>query len=349
MVDKDVSTTFRVAGVLATFLIVAIHYNSMYHIDVTEYGSLNFNIQQFITNALGRVSVPFFALSSGFFYYIGIQRYNQVSILAKKRIKSLLIPYTIGALLILTGDIVFAVYRGEAVSTVIMPVSRIFLHPESVQYWFLRDLIVLGILLAPLQKYLMHISTFIAAISAVLWGLEYQPFPIVGGWYLMNIEVFFFFYLGTALAKRQPLLIAGVKLLSDKNTLFFTVVIFLSIVFLRIYQHPTFGVWYGISGGGSLALLLYKAGIIIGLIILLATSYHLRNSRILIYLAQFSFFIFLFHLKPLSYFILKAYSFIDDQFLFYFTTPTAILVTIISAYLLKTYLPRFADVLLGGR
>ena len=66
--EKKISSGLMVANLIATILIIAIHYTSKGHlIQLTEIGGWNYLFQEFITNGIARIAVPFFALFFGYF------------------------------------------------------------------------------------------------------------------------------------------------------------------------------------------------------------------------------------------------------------------------------------------
>jgi len=64
---KELYSTFMVVNFVATILIISIHYQSNQMINSNEYFKWNYLIQEIIINGFARVSVPSFALISGFF------------------------------------------------------------------------------------------------------------------------------------------------------------------------------------------------------------------------------------------------------------------------------------------
>src|SRR5690554_2320395 len=102
--DHRTSDTFRVANLIAIFLVVAIHYNSKHYIDVSSGLGFNYYFQEWLTNSIARVSVPFFAFVAGFFYYLKFRTVRDYLPQLQKRFLSLIVPYFIAVLMILVHD-----------------------------------------------------------------------------------------------------------------------------------------------------------------------------------------------------------------------------------------------------
>jgi surface polysaccharide O-acyltransferase-like enzyme len=89
------SEAFKIANLIAIFLIVAIHYNSKHYIDTNSALSLNYYVQEWFTNSIARIAVPFFGFAAGFFYFLNFKRISEYWLQLSKRGWSLLVPYTI--------------------------------------------------------------------------------------------------------------------------------------------------------------------------------------------------------------------------------------------------------------
>ncbi len=87
-ISKQISKAFQIGNLIATILVVAIHCNSMKEINSLD---CNYYFQQFLTNGIARVAVPFFAFASGFFL-LAKMRESYVGVI-KSRINSIILPY----------------------------------------------------------------------------------------------------------------------------------------------------------------------------------------------------------------------------------------------------------------
>ena len=108
----------------------------------------NYLSQQFLTNGVARVAVPFFAMISGFFLFSRVQKSNDYLNTLKKRMTTLLLPYLIGALFVfLSSAILDSILWPEKSPSLDLykAIKLIRAHPVAFQFWFLRDLIILTI------------------------------------------------------------------------------------------------------------------------------------------------------------------------------------------------------------
>lgn len=124
--------------------------------------------------------------------------------------------------------------------------------------------------------------------------------------------------------------------------------IWIILILLRIYIDPSLDVWY-IENFTIVSIILYKLGIIMGLISLFQISSLFYQNNYLIYLSGLTFFVYLYHHVPLSYFTIIVSRFIDKEYLFYITFPTATVVIFLSAHLLAKHLSFLYMLLTGGR
>lgn len=347
-ISKELSKCFQLASIVATILVVSIHYQSKYYIQ--GHDSWNFLIQEFLTNGIARVAVPFFALSSGFFFYL---KYNDLSSYKKnlrKRISSILVPYIICSfVMFITQYFYLTVLKGSSYPLNIETfLHKIFIVPVSVQLWFLRDLMFL-FLFSPVIFFLINKCSLIGLILVgILWFADVQLMPMLGGKYLISIETLFFFYLGGFLVLNKEYFDDTLKNATDAVKLF-ALIFFLFLVSIRVFLDPTFLLSYSSYDYQISSLVLYKLYILIGVGVLLCISYG-KSFKGLSFIASFTFFVFLYHLIPLSYVVTKLGHFLlPDAYVFYFNFPFAIILTFFSAYFLNKFLPKLYSVLAGGR
>ncbi|WP_417521360.1 acyltransferase family protein [Marinobacter sp.] len=347
--DHRTSDTFRVANLIAIFLVVAIHYNSKHYIDLSSGLGFNYYFQEWLTNSVARVSVPFFAFVAGFFYYLKFRTVRDYLPQLQKRFWSLIVPYFIAVLVILVHDNALAVLKNQGHQLAPAELGYYLLHPDSVQFWFLRDLIFIVIFICPILHLVMNkLPALVLAPLFIAWFIEFQFFPKLADWYLINVEILFFFSVGCFLAKNTDKL----KSILSWCESFSMAIIFLFLVLSvgRVLWAPKFAVWYGVHGGGIGPLILYKLVILVGLLALYVSSLPLKNSRVLIWLSTFSFFIFLYHIKPVSTISINLASFfLKDPYIFYLSFPYALGMSIFFGYTLKAALPRIYSYVSGGR
>lgn len=319
---------------------------------IFEFTGVNFWLQEFLTNAIARVAVPFFALSSGIFFflrYVGLSSYFRN---IKKRISTLLIPYLIATSVIFIFYYVhFVFYKGNLYEiTVQALLSDIFLRPISVQFWFLRDLMTL-IVFSPFIYWLVtKTSNIYIILLAACWVADFTIFPLVYLRPLIATETLFFFSLGcffvTQASKRWEKFFAEAI---GQITIIQISILFIMII-VRIYIDPEISVGFGESRYNSLwSLLLQKTIILFGIYILIVTSFQISNPKIL-HLSNFTFFVYLYHLLPLSLVVGKiGYSILDERYAFYINFPLATFMSFNLAYLLNKYLTTCYRILTGSR
>jgi len=348
-ISQRTSNGFQVANLIATILIVAIHYNSKHHIRLEEVNHWNYLFQEFFTNGIARAAVPFFAFSAGLFYfksYSGVESYIRN---LKKRFWTLVIPYVSSGIIIVLGDmLITAGIRGAVYDYSLFDIIyNVVLHPLAVQFWFLRDLIILS-LLAPVVFYLLKgTKGFIILLLLPLWIFEKQLLPKVYGLHLINIETLFFFSLGC-------LILNGKKSWEDlfnlkkQRVLYLLAALLFAILVFRVNFYPTYLHPYT-PGFNLVAVLCQKASILIGSYILICASIQWENKKAML-ISSFTFFVFLYHGVPLVRFVLKLGNLlVPDQYLFYLTFPVATLASFGLAMLVNRRLPSLYNFLTGNR
>ncbi|MFW0778335.1 MAG: acyltransferase family protein [Rickettsiales bacterium] len=347
--SRQTSETFRAANLIAIALVVAIHYNSKHYIDVASGLGLNYYIQEWLTNSVARVAVPFFAFAAGFFYFLHFKNLDDYWLQLKKRIWSLFIPYGIAVSVVFLHDTSLTFLKGQPLDLSLVGLISLFFHPDSVQFWFLRDLILLVLILCPLIHVLMNrLPILTLSLLFLAWANEFQFFPRFFGWYLINVEVLFFFTVGCFFAQHPDKLERLLEACLRHWTLL--LFIFLIMTVARVVWAPQFTVWYGVHGGGLGTLWLYKLTILAGLPALYIVARPIRNNRLVVWLSAFSFFIFLYHIKPVSTVSFNLSSIaLSDSFLFYFTFPLAIILSVLAGWGLRVYFPKLYSFVSGGR
>lgn len=202
------------------------------------------------------------------------------------------------------------------------------------------------IIISPLLiKSHIIINRFVLVTIFGLWLADIQIFPIIGGWYLISIDTLFFFCLGGLL--RSGTFMSNIINLNN-STKFYIFVFWIFLLLIRVWIDPLFDIWYA-SSFTYMSLILHKISILIGIISLIQISSLFEKNKTLIYLSGFTFFVYLFHLVPLSYFKIITKKFDGDEFSFYFNFPTAVLLVFIIAYVMSKYFPRSYSLITGGR
>jgi len=338
-----------IANLMAMLLVVTIHYNSKGSIDTSFGYDLNYIIQESLTNGFARSAVPIFALLSGFFLISKISSFNEYRLTLINKFHTLFVPYLMASLIIFFCVFIIKSLLGEANIQQIDLYSffyNVLAHPPVVQFWFLRDLMILVVISPILFNANNLILYSIGLLLFMLWAVDVQPFPIVAGWYLLNIETLFFFWLGGAVFRSAMNISA---LIFCKNTTKFIVLAFWAgLVMLRVHIDPDLDVWY-VNNFTIESIILYKLGIIVGLINIFQLSSIIRNNRFLIHASGLTFFVFLFHLAPLSYFKYFTSIIIEKPYSLYFDFPLGVLLVFGIAHITSRYFANFFTLVNGGR
>lgn len=302
---------------------------------------------------LAQIAVPLFFLISGFLFFIKVDKFTFDVYLTKikKRIHSLLIPYMFwNAIFILCyflGQLFLKDYllgqRKPFLDYSIQEWILSFWNFDGIKYdlpingpmWFIRDLIVV-VILSPLiysvLKYLRHYSIIFLGF---FWFLNIW-FHIPG----FSITALFFFSTGAYLGLYKKNLIAITRPLM--KPCFISYIIFVSINFIfRDYEWISY---------------IKKINILIGIILAISLSaYYIQTKGIEINkkLSSSTFFIFAFHIIPITIFsrILRSISHSDWELtLSYFMCAIITTAVSLSAYIiLNRYLPRITSYITGGR
>jgi hypothetical protein len=351
MITEKTSRTIMVANLIAMIMIIAIHNHTRGH--ALSSGSVwgwNYLTQEFLTNGLARTAVPYFALISGFFLFSQFSGPGSYRRLLNSKFHSWLVPYISAATLIFVSVALAKSLKGNySLWNINSLFNGIFITPLSVQFWFLRDLWMLAVispLLFPKNRFLQRA---LGLCLFFLWLLEIQILPRVGGWYIINMETLFFFYLGGQLSCRSAVLNSIVD--SNKIYIGLTFLFLVVILITRISITPKIDLWYNHSEDYSiLSLILYKATIVIGIICLIQISSIFHRSSRMIYLSGLTFFAFLFHHVPLSSVIAKITELIvAKEYGFYLSFPMATATVFVTAYLVAAYVPKLYGIVCGSR
>ncbi len=346
-ISERASQTLMIASVLATALVISIHYNSRSGADVH---SMNYLFQEFLTNGVARAAVPYFALVAGFFFARSSLR-RSVPVLLREKARTLLLPYVLAAALIFVGLAVLAYRHHDA--AFFQPrhvLSALTASPGSVQFWYLRDLLVLMVIAPLLGARSARVTPWrvgLVAVLGALWWLDLQFMPVVAGWYLINVETLFFFAAGCLLSARSGWLERVVN--ASGRTTALVLVAWLAVVAARVWLEPTTDVWY-VRHYSLPALLLYKLAIGLGVVSLIQLSARLRAQRWLISLSGLTFFVFLFHCEPLRTLLRALLSPLHlGAALFYVSFPLALVIAFGVGALLASGWPWLYGVLTGSR
>lgn len=347
-INKQLSNSLMIANLVATILVIAIHYR--FKVPTLSNIQINFNylLQEFFTNGIAKIAVPFFAMISGFFLVEKLGGRDAYLKVLQNKVKTLLLPYVAASTIIfICLETLKTISKNQHHDSFdfLNIIYSIFIHPLSIQFWFLRDLILLVIISPLLIKARPIIVRTLLTISFVLWLIDIQIFPKIGGWYLISIDTFFFFCLGGFL--RNHSFIDKILKLNHLTKLCIFA-FWLILVSIRVWVDPLFDIWYA-SRFTYTSLILHKLSILIGIISLIQISALFEKNKTLIYLSGFTFFAYLFHLVPLSYFKIITKKILSTEYSFYLNFPTAIVLVFIIALLISKYFPASYSLITGGR
>lgn len=347
-ISKELSNTLLLANFYCTILVVSIHYNSLYHYDRPEPTDIFYLIQTYINISLTRIAVPFFALTSGFFLFLNFQpTFENYTILVKRRLRTLLVPYLTVAIIVFIFNRMLNYSKAIPFDFSGTSILNSIITPETIQLWYIRDLLFL-VAASPIIFFLCRKAAhiYISTITT-MWVFDYQPFPMFGDWHLITIEALYFFSLGCVISLKTNFF-AELFCKTNLENIYKLCVIYLFLTFFRVY--------FAFSSAGEnegwqyiCGTLAHKSSIIIGiiLVIIASKSYQLK---FLLQLAGLTFFVYLYHLLPLSKFILLFWNnFISEKHLFYVTTPSALIISFALAWFLKSKIAVVYRFLTGGR
>lgn len=303
---------------------------------------------------LARVAVPLFFLFSGFLFFNRLDRFTLSVYTEKlrKRIRTLLIPYLFWNLMTVLYYLLSRFLGGEtqfgAGFTVVdwlelfwdNPASRtipgegIASYPICIQFWYIRDLMVV-VLLSPVIYWLVRKLRFcFVAILAVLW--------VVDCWWLvtgLNITALFFFSLGSYCSIYKKNFVELVR----THTLLLGVSYLVMIIPMFVVEEPN---W---NPSRRIALLLGMAFVISVVARFVAAGKWKVNK----FLSDSSFFIFAYHtlaLMVVAY--VTGFSFGTDVLCtmqYIFESVVVVLAGLFVYWLLRRWLPQFTAVITGGR
>lgn len=335
------SNKLRVISFISIVAVVYWH-SYMNPLPLSQFSTFYF-IQNSITSGLVRFCVPLFFTISGYLFFIKPFNYlNQLT----KRIKSLLVPYLLwailGALFIYSLLLIPAIGNRMNLKwqiTWVDVLNHITLSPIQYQFWFLRDLMVLT-LISPAIYWLAKKSGFIFLIPlALLWFLTNEAS------FIIRSESLLFFSIGSMLAiKKSP--VESYRL----SSVFILISALIWILTSLIYGY-TISVQNTISPWSiSIFLIFFKT---IGIITIWFGYDHIQTSLsnwLSPLLLESTFFIFCFHEPLLTIFEKVAFLLPSGLIFFYFFNPLISIFASFQLYkMLKSKYPGLLAILSGYR
>lgn len=346
MITHYNSDKIKILSLVAILLVLYIH--SGFHNIPNEIMGMKFNnvLQDFISNKLGRCAVPLFYMISGYLYFLNVDK-GIISIIykIKKRVRTLLIPFFLGCLFFplfflsiewipLSKRFLNSQFSSNLDLSVWEILMSLFIktkggtQPWAFHLWFLRDLIIIVVLSPILYYFRKYLKKELLVL--ILFTINiFCPYSLP--------KSIFWFMLGDAY------LTYFTKL---NHWILPVLFILISVVELAVnLNYPIFELFITLMGVISIWNI-YDYFV--------KSTFILKDHRVFTTICGYTFFIYLYH-EPTLNIIRKLLTAIIGTTSFGFATSyllspwifaaSAILVGI----LLKRFIPRIYNILVGGR
>ncbi len=347
----EAKQSFMVVNLLATALVVGIHYKSDVpdnpNIAMATWNQLG---QEFWFGGIARVAVPIFAFVAGLFYF----RSDDGSFATYRRKlgergRSVGIPFFTVASVAMVCWLLVRSGEGKPIELSVPKFLEMwFLSPPAEQLWFLRDLIVM-VVVAPVIRWFCQRrmpSVLFLGVVASAWAIDWQVFPMVAGWRLLQMETLLFFSLGCIAVSRYH----WVERVGCSSTTMLVLgwLLWCGLVGTRVMLRPDFDIWYAADHGRA-DLMFHQCSILVGVPTLFATAWRLRRPWLL-NLSGGSFFVYLVHEFPVRAIAHRISDrLIDHEFSCWVLTPIVLVGGYTTAVMLSRFAPRGFAILTGGR
>jgi len=312
---------------------------------------INIFIYNFICNGLVRIIVPMLFLISGYLFFIkfGLSEQTYLSKF-QSRIRTLLIPFLFWNITTLltfslaqtlsatsgyfTGvNAPIANYGVFDYFNAILGIERM---PIAMQFWFIRDLMLLVLLAPVIQFFIKRVPLLFLITLYICWMLDYWPV------YMPAVEPMMFFSAGAFMGARKDNIFV-----LDKYGIYMIPFYFVILLFTSLFAE------------NPLTPYLHRSGIMLGIVSAMSISkYVIKLKRVknkLLELSSISFFVFAAH-EPLQVIIRKfAYKiFIPEswvsELVLYFVIPVFIVTVLTETYhVLEFVAPNLLKVITGER
>jgi hypothetical protein len=324
-------------------------------VGISQFTGTGFLIQYYLSSIIAAACVPCFAFISGFLFFNSFDgSINKYCGKLTSRIKRLLIPYLLWNLSMLS---VLAILQANSLTAAYFsgqfpPISSYSIYgflnaifgfdqsPIIVQFWFIRDLMIL-MLLSPILYWIIRHIPYVGL--AVLLG--FLLFCVDKGdvRHVISIRVTFFFFTGGEVACKTASLDGWDKY----GKIFLILYMLLSIIELFHIGAFYYNFIHGINMILGVYLLIWLAGIIN------KKDNLIRNA--LIVLAPSSFFIYAIHahlemiVRKFSYIIIKPSNYTVVTLIYFFIIFITTIACISLYFLIKKLYPSLIYVMCGGR
>ena len=319
-------------------------------IGMAQSGYLAQFIQDIVSDGLARVAVPLFFMMSGYLFFLGFEwSLDGYKRKLRKRVNTLLIPFLFWNSLAL---LLFAIAQSLPATRVYFsgentPIASFGLYdylnallgisqsPIALQFWFIRDLMLMVLLVPVLQLILKKIPTIFLGVIALIWFFGIWPIYTPS-------SVAFFFYVGTSLA------FSGRSLFTVDRYGNIFLCVYIAILLLD-----------ALTKGNEFNGYIHRIGILFGIVsALYVTRLVLKFNKLrssLLWTSGCSFFVFAVHnpslvvLRKVSYRFLKPESDMAVLALYFSVPIITIAVAIVLHVILKAVAPKLLSVISGGR
>ncbi|MEM6469993.1 MAG: acyltransferase [Planctomycetota bacterium] len=342
---------FQVAGLIATAMVVGIHYKTdIPDLPFIEHETANELAQEWLFGTVARVAVPFFAFAAGLFYFRSFDgRWSSYIEKLRGRGRTVLIPYFLIASTATTFWLAVQSLRGVPVEmTVPQFVSMWIFSPPVEQLWFLRDLLVIVTITPFIHRIFLSRFSAIPFVLLLLtcWLLNAQPLPLLAGRHLIHIETLCFFTIGATFAY-HPEILNRIANWPSKNGYLFTA-LWLTLVSVRVFLRPDFDIWY-VHAYQIEDLVIHQCSVLLGCVALFWWSVRLSRPAMIRWSGA-SFFVFLVHEYPLRAFVEQIIQKLGDPpAACWFVVPLVVASTFACGIWGMRCFPRATTFLTGGR
>lgn len=304
-----------------------------------------------ISQGLARLSVPLFFLLSGYLFFVGFEwSFQQYAAKLRTRVRTLVVPYyfwnclTIGLIAIAQAVPTTQIYLSQrippleevSVYDLLQILSGVAAPPPAFQFWFIRDLFIMVLLVPAIYTALLLAPISYLAILFVCWFVGIWPVSMPAS------VAALFFSTGMYLSVRRKNLFC----LDRYGPIL--VVAYLVLLLLD-----------ALSKNKPYTLYLHQTGVIIGIPTALFATKLLAHSpglrMRLVSLSHASFFVFAAH-QPLLTVLRKVFyiafqpKYATETLLLYFSLPILVILMTVGAYrTLFLIAPRFLAFITGGR